>query len=478
MCTYSRLKKRFTLLMVSLFGYAKTIPKKNRLVRKMTQNEKVTSILAGIRNNPVERHEPILEKGSLIFAANADSRFGDVEVIRRIGLGTHAEVYEVSPVGSSFSGGLTFAMKVEKPIKQALGLLKKEIETLRALSHLSCVPSILGEYCVEIDSTKCFAFGLEQFNSSLSAFKQLSRSLDGAFFHYLYHQMFSCISTIHEAGYIHRDIKPSNFMFKLSDCLRVVLIDFGSSVKKGEPAVGRGTGAYLPPFDDREECVQKDDYWAMAFSLLDLAIGGGLPWRSTSARTLEGRVEIKKAKISLLNNLNNTEIPSLVRQILHNLHAGEPLPRVDTPTDNSVMLLFQRTISGPLKNISPIALLNGERRSEILAQKFSRNVLLPFVCEPFGQVVAMHRAQRMRICVSQLVCGVCDLSNCPLLHYTDNGGIFSSAINRWFRERNCVCLSNFVGGKCKKSCSKIHLTISILEELYVNNRIHPDVVKI
>ena len=401
------------------------------------------------------------------------TEIGNVNVIKRIGLGTHAEVYEVVPQESTGSLPQSFAMKVEKPIKQAFGVLRREIDVLRSLSHLSCVPRVLGEFSVSIDSTDCFAFGLEQFTGSLSMLKQ-HRPTPGhmdVILPFLFCEMFTCVSALHEAGILHRDLKPSNFMFKLAPCgsVRIAVIDFGSAIAIGckNETEFRGTGAYLPIDSDPWESTCMDDFWSLAFTLLDLAIVGGLPWRSTSARTAEGRAEIRDKKMALMAELENCletslvdAIPSFLKQFFFQLNAGKlEIPDSTIPCDPIFIVhIFSNLIRPSHKDNYLIESMCGNQirihGGNFFAFKPPNDTYLRSVS---SLVSAFRTRTSHHICVSQLLTGDCNLHGCPLKHY-QRGGIVESAVRRRFRGKNTVCVFHLLTGKCKtRPCSQIHL---------------------
>ena len=275
-------------------------------------------LLEEIEKNPVERHEPLIEAGAsaVLIQSGLELNFKTLQLGKRIGLGTHAEVYEAHPVGLSAPA---FALKVEKPSRHAAGYLKKEIEVLARLSDSQVTPQYVGTFSVLVGDVACLAVGIELFEDSLSSLKASRGSLAPEFIDWLTSQMLTCVFSLHRQGYLHRDIKPSNFMYKPSaDGVRVALVDLGSSIAIGtrNEASFRGTGAYSGITSDPFESKPVDDYWSTFFSVLDLAIEGGLPWRHISARSEDGRVEILKHKKDLLASIFEGKHSSSVSELL------------------------------------------------------------------------------------------------------------------------------------------------------------------
>ena len=487
---------------------------------KGNSDDDLSALLAQIRANPVERHPPLIKEGTVVIACGGDST-GGIAIAKRIGLGTHAEVYEVYHTGQE-DGPLSFALKVEKPLKLAVGILENEIKVLRKLTHLRCVPQIVGEYVVKIASAPCAAVGLEQFAGPLSMLRQARSVCESVttlhqVLQFVSVQMVEAVSAIHREGFLHRDIKPSNFMFKLDldRSIRIALIDFGSAIGIGERTTSefRGTGAYLAINTDPFASSVLDDFWAVGFSLLDMAVVGGLPWRSVSARTEEGRTEIKSIKVALLEKIRFSEsdqvldaLPSFVKQILADLYSETELQiflqRHQVAVDGSCAFsLFRKLIARQTHfpkdmvgahNPPYLALTDGTRRSAFERVRLTPgsvafslpNVASPNICLNLVSLISSYHSKprdhnsvetspghRVRICLLQLMTGECGMTACPLLHYQWEG-ILAYAIQRWFRMKNSVCVSHCLSGKCKdRKCPQIHLSKKILDAVYLSGDI-------
>ena len=468
--------------------------------------------------NPVERHAPLLLDGAVITMIEPIPGFecGDVKTMKRVGLGTHAEVYEVQPIRPSGDGPpLTFAMKVEKPIKKASGLLMKEIEIIKAISHLPSVPKYLGAFVVTIADVECLAFGLELFDDSLSSLKQSRRDVPAShhtqLVDWLSVEMMTVVLELHDCGFLHRDIKPSNFMYKLTPegIPRLALVDFGSSIAVGEAngeAGFRGTGAYTGIDADADQSQPVDDHWSVAFSLLDLCIPGGLPWRALSARTDEGRLEIQRQKVEILERIKKDEVDGIlesvtprVEDILCALYDGSDLRNEVGSLDHRHSAGSMATIVSLLrpstrtKQIAPASMLNGACREEISRTRVSVTAFGVDNDGAFGQsdfkegVVSVLSSlqtsslcvfEGQRVCLAELLTGTCPHRIiCPLLHIPARG-IALSAITRWIRI-NSICVESSVG-KCpsRKCTSGIHLNKHIIESIYRDGTVPADLAAI
>jgi serine/threonine protein kinase len=464
--------------------------------------------------NPVDRHPALIPDGTLLHSVELVEgvNFHHVEILRRIGLGTHSEVYAVRD-GNVHSGEkhVEFAVKVEKPIKQALGCLVREIEVLKSLSGCSATPRYLGAFTVPIGGVDCLAAGLEIFDESLSSLRQPGGVVEGRdhrdqLLDWVSVRMFEALFKIHDRGYLHRDIKPSNFMYKVSRRRgdpRIVLVDFGSSIAIGErnDYPFRGTGAYSGLLMDPMESKPLDDYWSVAFCILDLSIEGGLPWRSLSSRTDEGRGEIRKQKFDLLQRLKDGETLEDIKSRLTCLGRKLVVSLFQCNSDISEFRSLVKSVSSELifdrdtvmdqlrpsnyrqahlpKGLQRVAIprifLHGKYRSEMDA--------ITSRCEIFQEpidagngllslcgAVTTHADQASipvidgkRICISDLV-GTCKELNCPLMHVPAKG-IERSAIQRPFKKQG-LCMDGLVW-KCRdEKCQRIHLAKEDLKRIF------------
>ncbi|TFK42042.1 kinase-like domain-containing protein [Crucibulum laeve] len=110
-------------------------------------------------------------------------------------------------------------------------------------------------------------------------------------------QMLSALEHVHKCGFVHRDIKPENLLYSLTDPSKIMLIDFGISlrIKPGPPKkydplkeskhiVGTLHWANLAPRDDLESLAY------ISFFLLH----GDLPWRSSSSHRESTKMKVKR----------------------------------------------------------------------------------------------------------------------------------------------------------------------------------------
>ena len=475
----------------------------------------------------MEKHEALLNNGDIISQESTVDgiNFGDVKVVRRIGLGTHAEVYEVLPCRSDVCH-VRMALKIEKPIKHASGFIDQEILVLASVASGKCVPNIVGVYTKDICGTVCRGFCMELYHDSLSSLKAQRTLLDisvirDSFLEFLTGHMFSAVVQFHKYGYLHRDIKPSNFMFKITNSNHSVnfsLVDFGSSVAIGErnPSEFRGTGAYAPVESDPWLSRIEDDYWSVIFSVVDLCIPGGLPWRSLSARNDDGRAELVLQKRAFFQSINDSvstditsKIPSRVKDLIKEVITNEEkmknvIEEFVSDTNfppSSISDFIDLFLTPPLvrlnlpKSIGPRAtpasvLLNGSCRTHIINDcelpSATASVLFSIPCNSDQTLMKaqaiLHQAAANkhigrtpdvsalgeRICLTELSGGVCD-PKCPLRHLACTG-ISRSAIIRSTSRIRKICFDDLFD-KCNENCGKLHLDPDTVRRMYIDNQV-------
>ena len=483
-------------------------------------------ILRILKKNPVEKHDAFLLRGNVISQESSIDSYnlGDVKVLRRIGLGTHAEVYEVMPIRPDLCH-IRVALKIEKPIKHAGGFIDQEIALLGSIGAHDCVPKLLGVYTREIGGVCCRGFCMELFHDSLSSLKTqkgFTEPTDPAqksrFLEYLSCRMFDAILQFHKHEYLHRDIKPSNFMFRITpqNTLCIALIDFGSSISIGarNPSEFRGTGAYASISSDPWLSKEEDDYWSTIFSILDLCIPGGLPWRSLSARSEEGRSEINAQKQAFFQSIVDdvstdltSHVPEKIKKILKLVLNQQTTSFTEVIRDfitlenhdwtSQVIGFIHEFLSPSLVRISlpkslgqktsPAAiLLDGASRplveTECELPSASSAVLFPI--SPTSEILLieqaiLHQAASNkyigktpdmvalgeRICISELSLGHCQ-PPCPLRHLACTGIVRSAIVRSTCGGK--ICFDNFFDKCHDKNCNKLHLDSEMVRRMYID----------
>lgn len=367
---------------------------------------------------------------------------------------------------------------------------------------------------------------MELFHDSLSSLKYQKSFVDIAdphlresFIEYLSARMFDAILHFHKYHYLHRDVKPSNFMFKLTspDSFHISLVDFGSSIILGDRnnCEFRGTGAYAPIDSDPWLSKQEDDYWSTLFSIIDLCVPGGLPWRSLSARNDDSRADLVSQKQAFFQSINDNQSTDLtnhipvklkrlikdlithkdsMREIILSYISNSNSPDIRSFIDNflcpSVMRISLPKSMGP-KVTPAYVLLNGSMRSVIMSDSefppASSSVLFSLTQDCDDDVSKIHAILHQaasnkhipktpdiaaigeRICLSELSIGDCD-GRCQLRHLACSG-ITRSAIVRCTSRIQKVCFEHFFDKCSDKQCEKLHLEPDTIRRIYVDNEV-------
>ena len=433
-------------------------------------------------------------------------------VVSRIGLGTHAEVYETTlTLDNHLKSRISIALKVEKPLKIAEGCLSKEGEALEALSCRGVTPMFVGTFSVNIAGKPCLAVGMELLDECLSSLRSSDSSVfidRGTMLDWLMVKMFDCIFDLHDAGYIHRDIKLSNFMYKLDEdgAVRIALVDLGSSIKVGEELDDpfRGTTAYSNPTADPMQSRTVDDYWSVIFSILELSIPGGLPWRSVTDRGAEGRARVNEMKFELLEAIQNdvhASVSGLCRSVCGLLmelftdttrlreeirslfeHSG-PFPttpsiiaqlrpenacKVQVPSDLKKVHLSNFLMDGKYRDRIQ------ELRSRTLPFPIPKKLLQPPAFQGGVEAILASLANDYQdktvtdekpLCMFEVRGLACSIPDCPLEHISGSGFSRSAALRNL--RRSLVCVDKLLFQKCRNSaCDRSHMSVSEVRALF------------
>jgi serine/threonine protein kinase len=472
------------------------------------------NILLSLEKNPIGKHPALVPEGQSVGFEKRAVRFSPecCVVNSRIGLGTHAEVYEATlTLGNNLKNSVSIALKVEKPLMIAEGCLSREKEALKALSGLEVTPMFVGAFSVIVADKTCLAVGMELFDECLSSLRisEPRCSADRvSMLDWLLVRMFKCLFDLHDAGFIHRDIKLSNFMYKLDDKgdLRVALVDLGSSIRVGQEFEDRfrGTSAYSNPLADPMQSQPVDDYWSVIFSILELWIRGGLPWRAVTDRGPEARARVNVMKVELLKTIAddaNSSVSGLCRcicRLLMDFHSDiyrlrgeitslcersgtfrttpnivdqlrpENACRVQVPTD-----LKRVSLSNFLMNNQYRHRIS-ELRSRTIPFPVPDGLLHPPAFQSGIQAILASLAYDYRdkiltdekpLCIFEVRGQACDILDCPLEH-VPGSGFARSATLRSLR-RSLVCVDKLLFHKCRDTaCNRSHVSVPEVRAIF------------
>ena len=228
-------------------------------------------------------------------------------IIRLVGEGQFAEVYEVERIGD----GMRFALKVDK--ERNVRTVRREGKILQNLSRLQqfCqlhdVGSVEGRSFVVMD---LMGPNLVQTRKQhYSSGKMPVLVVKAVAFSTL-----CAIEALHSEGYIHRDIKPANFVLShqtdaiAEGCWH--LIDFGLArrfcddsdipLPERQDAGFRGSTTYasVHAHEDRD-LSRRDDIWSWLYMIVEL-IEGDLPWRCHRDAVAGAKTDVSEEHVRAL----------------------------------------------------------------------------------------------------------------------------------------------------------------------------------
>ncbi|KAI7908299.1 kinase-like domain-containing protein, partial [Cokeromyces recurvatus] len=214
-------------------------------------------------------------------------------VLSKIGQGSFGEVFKVQDIHTN----RFYAIKRESS-ETHYPQLYHESTIYNILKNGPCIPKYhwYGQY----DGYECIV--LELLGSSLKKFQQIVKDIPLDIVIELGCQLISCLEYIHSKGLVYRDIKPENFLFSKSCVLETHAtnsLDFGLTTWWQNPKTKK-------PFPDSKKPIKfktgtaryaslnvhhghthtrRDDMESLGYVLLDLLLGGNLPWSGVTART-------------------------------------------------------------------------------------------------------------------------------------------------------------------------------------------------
>lgn len=291
-------------------------------------------------------------------------RIGDYEVIRALGSGDFAVVYEVT------DGADPYALKLAHRSDFALLRLNTEGDALDQLDHPG-VPRLIsrGEHdgapyllMSLVGNAQTLKAGLDEQASRNSVYSDVEtlEVVEG---------LLEILVHLKERGdLVHRDIKSANVMIRRTD-LRPSLLDFGfakahgsSDIRSGDSFFRVGAARYCPPskLDHPGRADRSHDVFAVGVLAYEM-LTGRYPWSATATGD---RDELRRAYQQRL--IPTREIHPLVRpevarfiESLLNLH-DEHRPDVDAALETAAAL--RRTLQPRLPgNFSPSSTLSFPR---------------------------------------------------------------------------------------------------------------------
>lgn len=265
-------------------------------------------------------------KNESTFANTEIEQVQGYTIIRRIGEGAEATVYEATKLGSSTS----IALKHFKKDKRMRDEFPKEVEIARALHHPHCLPildsfkSEAGEYYIAMPIARHGALNVPR-RPELTV-------LNGGRFLL---QIGSALEHMHANGYVHRDVKPQNVLI-FDDGYS--LCDFSVSTKLQKPDEDLsgeiGTSFFMAPQVANQENYKPKpaDMWSLGVTIF-LLLYGTYPYNLEKVAE-QANPDIHVNNISRIKPLCDLEfpecpvIPNEMKEIIAGLLEKNPEKRL------------------------------------------------------------------------------------------------------------------------------------------------------
>jgi serine/threonine-protein kinase len=253
---------------------------------------------------------------------NLPVEFGDYRLIRRIGKGGMATVYEAERRGSSER----FALKRPLPgfldDPRLLERFAHEAELGRALHHPNIVRIVDRG---QVESTPYFAMELIEGETLRDRLDREGR-LDPALAVSVTARVAEALDYAHHKGVIHRDLKPTNIMLERLGGLKVM--DYGiarAQFREGLTTAGGfiGTPQYAAPEAAEGRTEPKSDVYSLGVVFFEM-LTGSLPFPNENPyAALHNHRNTPPPVPSSLNYALTAEIDRIVLRLL----SKEPLER-------------------------------------------------------------------------------------------------------------------------------------------------------
>jgi serine/threonine-protein kinase len=251
---------------------------------------------------------------------------GDLQILKRIGEGSHAAIYRVSmPDGQS--GALKVLHTTEEAAVQRLLREGKALEGLRHPNIVRCHramevqgrPALLMEFVAGPTLGDWMdAGGASSLEEALELFRGIARG----------------VQAIHAAGLVHRDLNPGNVLLSVGSAKRVVpkIADFGlvtaltgSSLTQAGPL---GTPAYMAPeqINDARNAGPASDRFSLGCILYEMVCGE----RAFQATGTFALFEAATKGDYLHPTKVRPELPDYVADVITTLLSAVPEERFDS----------------------------------------------------------------------------------------------------------------------------------------------------
>jgi serine/threonine-protein kinase len=247
--------------------------------------------------------------------------FGEYRLLRRIGKGGMASVYEAERRGERFA--------LKRPLAGFLGdktfieRFLREANLGRALHH----PNIVRIFDQgQVGATPYFAMELID-GDTLRARLDRDGRLDPAEATRVTAQVAEALDYAHHKGVIHRDLKPSNIMFERSGSVKVMDYGIARSQRLETVTTGGGflgTPNYAAPETVEAQAEPRSDIYSLGVVFFEM-LTGSLPFRgNTPFEVLHNHCVTPPPVPSSLNYGLSKELDRIVLRLLSKRPSDRP----------------------------------------------------------------------------------------------------------------------------------------------------------
>ncbi len=222
----------------------------------------------------VERFEELVAMNDLTGIAS--SVIGDWQIVRELGGGGMARVYQAVPKASMRDSQAVALKIIQSELagdKEFDERFRREIKVCQSLDHKNIVR--LYDYG-EVEGRKFLVMELVR-GTTLRARLRKGGMAPREMLRYV-EPLFSAVSYAHEHGVVHRDLKPENMMLTEEDELKV--LDFGlarrvtESDRLTQTGVSLGTPVYMSPEQIRHSTFEPaTDQYALGVIVYEMLVG-------------------------------------------------------------------------------------------------------------------------------------------------------------------------------------------------------------
>jgi serine/threonine-protein kinase len=294
----------------------------------LKQDSRVSLLKVMVKKGLLTRTQAVVLSGAPLESPERQPFFPNYKIVRRVGEGGMATVYEATYLKVTARVALKVLMTkfcLQEPYRLRF---KREANILLNLDHPNIVE---GREYDTFDGVDFYAMGYVDGISVLDVLEKGVPISEGMALH-IAAQVASALEHMRQKGIVHRDIKPGNLVLDPEG--NVKIIDFGlAKVMTGmwqdvgtETTVG--TIDYMSPEQARGETNvdSRADVYSLGVTLFHMATGE-LPFQGTPAEIMYGHV---KTDVDFTPS-QRAKISPQTQFILRRTMAKDPAHRYETP---------------------------------------------------------------------------------------------------------------------------------------------------